>query len=564
MPESGGTDTQNRMTEIPEFPAETRRIALSASEFAAAGSRTVRFFLKNSSDAVLHIKLTVDASYLTITPTEAALGPGERQMAAARLELDAARNAVKAGGSPAAPVRLAYQQLRPGETGAASVAVGSGDVFITLPYATCPACGRTLEIPDGAMPDACPFCYERLRPCPVCAAPNSWLARCCIKDASHIIRSAPDWGTLGGGTQHTGASEERVPAALTRRWSFPSVPPSRRENALAWSAPVTAYGIVAAAAATTEGEAHLYAFDTRNGAPLWDAYPLAEPVYPDRGGCALSGGRLYAATVEGVCVAVDAQRGTRIWERDLPGKVYGAIVPAGDDDSLLIPLTVEKGGAIIALNAATGEPRWIAKLSGPPDTAPSIAEGRVFAHDDKGNLTAIALTDGAILWTVNKESGFNAAPIIADGAVFSATENGSVFRTEPSTGAEIWRLTVTNAPFSGTPACDGTLLYLPAEDGLHLVSAAAGRAVRRYPLRLPVRSAPIIAGGTLLFGCLDGTVYGAAAGRNLEKLYETGATGSQIIAAPALNDGAFFVAATNGVLYALGFPTPQKGQSDGV
>jgi outer membrane protein assembly factor BamB len=40
-------------------------------------------------------------------------------------------------------------------------------------------------------------------------------------------------------------------------------------------------------------------------------------------------------------------------------------------------------------------------------------------------------------------------------------------------------------------------------------------------------------------------------GRTLERLYETGTTGSQIIAAPATSDGALFVTATNGVLYAL-------------
>ena len=550
---------------MPEFPAETRQIALSASDFAAVGVRSVRFFLRNASDTVLHVRLSVNASYLSVTPGEVALGPGERQPVAAQIDLEGARSSVRGGGSPSVPVRLAFQQLRPGENGASSSEAGTGEVFITLPYATCPACGKTLEIPDNAsVPDACPFCYERLRPCPVCGAPNSWLARVCIKDAAHIIRAAPDWGTLGGDPAHAGALADRVPAALARRWSFPSVPPSRRENALAWSAPVAAYGLVAAAAATAEGEAHLYAFDTRNGAPLWDPYPLTEPVYPDRGGCALAGGRLYATTVEGVCVAVDAQRGTRIWERNLPGKVYGAVVAVGNDGPLLIPVATENGGAIIALDSATGEPRWAAQLPGPTDTAAMVAEGRVFAHDDRGNLTALSLNDGAALWTINKESAFNAAPIFADGAVFSATENGMIFRIDPATGAETWRLAVTSVPFSGTPACDGTLLYLPAEDGLHLVSAAAGRAVRRYPVRLPVRSAPIIAGGTLLFGCVDGTVYGAAAGRNLEKLYETGATGSQIIAAPALTDGAFFVAATNGVLYALAFPTPQKGAADGL
>jgi outer membrane protein assembly factor BamB len=140
---------------------------------------------------------------------------------------------------------------------------------------------------------------------------------------------------------------------------------------------------------------------------------------------------------------------------------------------------------------------------------------------------------------------------VRDGLVFSATTAGVVWCHEAATGREVWRLAVTNSPLAGTPATDGTLLYLPADDGLHLVSAAGGRAVRRYPSRLPVRSAPVVAGGTLLFAATDGNVYGAAPGRPLEKLYETGQAGSQIVAAPAFGDGCLFVAATNGVLYAL-------------
>jgi hypothetical protein len=48
-------------------------------------------------------------------------------------------------------------------------------------------------------------------------------------------------------------------------------------------------------------------------------------------------------------------------------------------------------------------------------------------------------------------------------------------------------------------------------------------------------------------------VYGAeAAGRTgLQTLYETGSVGSQIVAAPAFENNILFVAATNGVLYAL-------------
>ena len=553
---------------IPEFPAETRQIALSVSSFAASGSADIPLFLQNLSEDVLHIRLSVSATYLSLFPVEVALGVGERQMTLVRIDLDGARNAVKSGASPSEPVRLAYQSLRPGESAAPSLAA-SGEVYITLPYAVCPSCGRTLEMPDGAtsVPETCPFCYERLRACPICSAPNSWLARRCIRDTNHVIRSSPDWESLGGGPLHSGYLSERAPASLARRWSFPSVASSRRENALSWSAPVAAYGMVAASAATNEGEAHIYAFDARTGAPLWDPFPLSEPTYPDRGGIGVANGRLFAATVEGNCVSVDALRGTRLWERRLPGKIYGAVVPTpsgavpGVSDIVLIPLAqTGTTGSVIALNADNGEILYSVALSGSPDTALAANDGRGYCHNDSGEVTCFSLRNGDILWRSHAGGGFNAAPLLTLNSVISATEIGEVIRWDAESGKEVWRLAVTGAPFSGTPASDGVLIYLPAEDGLHLVSAEAGRAVRRYPVRLPVRSAPIVAGGTLLFGSMDGVIYGAAAGRNLERLYETAAAGSQIIAAPALADDAFFVAATNGILYALSFPVEKESR----
>jgi outer membrane protein assembly factor BamB len=71
-------------------------------------------------------------------------------------------------------------------------------------------------------------------------------------------------------------------------------------------------------------------------------------------------------------------------------------------------------------------------------------------------------------------------------------------------------------------------------------------------MKRPVRAAPVVSDGTVLFGATDGAVYGAgASGRSLQVLYETGGAGSQVVAAPALADGALFVPSTNGVLYAL-------------
>lgn len=547
-----------------ELPTDVRTLILSPEDYLAGGRKAMRFHLVNRDpEATLYVRLASEAAWVTITPQEVALGPGEKQPIETLILVDAGRAQLLAGGSPAASIQLHSQRL--GSVGATPPPTMSGTVYVRLPVAICPSCEKTLDadLSDGAtIPEICPFCYERLRPCPICATPNTWRARVCIADSSHVVRSNMDWTTLGGGPGHFGAREpaalgltlsrETSSLSLTRRWSYPLVAPSRTEQVLYWSAPVAAYGMVVAAASTAEGEAHVYAFHSTTGAPLWDPYPLADPVYPERGGVAVSEGRLFAATVDGLLCGIDAFRGTRLWERSVEGKVYGALVPSTLGGPLLVPLITPTGGALAQVRVESGEGICVTPLAGAVTTAPAFYRGRILVHDDSGALTCLELETGQLLWQVTGLGKFQTSPVAFDNRVYSAAENGRVRAYDIQTGKEIWQVDVTNATLSGTPSCDGSLLYLPAEDGMHLVSAAMGRAVRRYPTRRPVRSSPGVVAGAMLFGGSDGDVYGALPGKPLEKLYETGAAGSQIIAAPALADGAIFLTATNGVLYSLG------------
>ena len=561
---NGGEESDN----TPPFPADTTAISVPLRDFAGGVSEH-RFALSNAHHAVLHVRLGVpsDAPYLSVAPQEAALGPGEKQTVSVFVDAILAKKQVKDGAAPQAPVQIKYHRLFPSVRGVAPTPIGTGSVLIQLPIASCPNCARSLDdlVQAGAVPEVCPFCFERLRPCPVCGTLNSWLARRCIRNAEHLVWAAPHWPTLGGQPEHSGylsregganGGETNTGLGLSRAWSYPMHPPTRRENALSWSAPASAYGMVAASASDPDGEAFLQAWDSRTGAPLWEPYPLPHPVYPDRGGVAFAQGKIFAATVEGVCVGLDAQRGTRLWEINVNGRVFGTVVPAplGHHALLLAVCSANHsgvGGKLAIIDTETAQIVYTCSCEGVPDAAPAFWERWVYFHDDSGCLTAFNLMSGKVQWRVPLDAQTDAAPVIAGGVVFSATGAGMVWAHDAQTGTKKWSLPVTNAPFGGTPACDGTLLYLPAGDGLHLVSCATGQAVRRYHSRYAIRSAPLLLGDAIVYGSTDGNIYGANAARTPEKQYETGTVGSQIVAAPAFSGGTVFMAATNGVLYAL-------------
>lgn len=530
---------------------DTKSLALSGAQLAAGGLCELRFTLVNPfDDATLYVKLAPQSPWLMAVPGEAALAAGEKQAILVLADATKAKASALAGGVPSGTLQLALQRLAPGEPPGETLTEA---LTVRLPVASCPSCERILDsdLSDGVqLPELCPHCFERLRTCPECGAANTWLARTCIADNRHAVRESLDWTTIGGDAGHAGFRAERR-SQLARRWSYPSVPPTRREQALEWSAPVAAWGLVAAAAATADGDAHVYAFDAMTGAPLWEPYPLPDPVYPERGGVALGqGGRLFVGTVEGIVAGLDALRGTRIWESALPGKILGALTVAGE--TLLVPLGTESGGRLALLDPETGATKASVSLRGLPDVAPAATNSVGVVHDDSGDVTAVSLSDGgAVLWRVETGAGFDAAPVLQGESVFCAGADGVVRCLSLTDGGEVWRFAVTNAPLTGTPAVSESLLHLPAGDGLHLVSAATGRAVRRYGSLRPLRSAPVVLGGTILYGSTDGSIWGIPPGKNPEKLYETGTVGSQLIAAPAIADNALFIAATNGCLYAL-------------
>jgi outer membrane protein assembly factor BamB len=534
-------------------PADTRQLALTREAFLSGQPADLRFQLINDGEAVLHVRLAPGAAWIVATPSEVALAAGERQTVCVAVDTVQARRAALTGEISAAPLALTCQLLA-GTGGTAPGAYASA-IFIRLPLAQCPTCEKVLDadLADGiTLPDVCPACYERLRACPACGAARSWRDRTCERCGA-IVRASPDWGTLGGGPGHTGFRPERAGTALARRWSSPSVAPARRESLVEWSAPAAAYGLVASTTTSPDGTAHVVAYDLQSGAPLWEPLPLRDPLYAERGGVCIADGRLAVATVEGLCLCLDALRGTRLWQTTLPGQVYGAMTATDDGAVLLVALRQGERGLLRALDAATGETRFDVPLPGPPDTTPAADSELALAHDDSGTLTAVALADGTVRWQASfpNDNGFDAAPVIGAEGIYSATRRGVVRCLDHTDGSVRWETDAVAAEIYGTPACDGTLLYLPAADGLHLLSVATGRAVRRYGTVRPIRSAPVVLGGTVFVGVTDGSVYAALPGRPLERVYETGGIGPQIVAAPAVADGALVVVSGNGVLTAL-------------
>ena len=515
--------------------------ALGAGKIARRGAVVTN----DDSRAVLHVGVKSPVPWLDLYPAEFALAPSEMQTLTVEFRPE------RAGQAALAPARLSlfgqYLAIQVGDAAFLPPDV-EFSIAVTPPLSNCPYCAA--DLPEGAR--ECRRCGERIRLCPVCGTPNTWIAKTCRLNASHVIRTENDWRAAPGGNAAHALTQSRLLGAhLARRWTFPTFPPTRAAEALEWSAPLAAFGMVIASAIDSmAGRAAIYAFDLATGGALWDFdLPDARGIYPDRGAMALSeGGHLYAMTLGGSALAMDAIRGTRLWETKVVGSTYGGVTITGD--YLLIPA----GDTVAVLVRADGRLLHTLPVGSRLDTAPAFSEGRIYAAGDDGRVHAFDLLTGERFWTTETDGPYNAAPLVSGGVVYATTMAGTLYALDGLTGTVRWRTNVSSKPLAVTPAlsCDG-LLFAGGDDGfLHIVAASNGHLIRSRRISgSPIRSAPMCSGHTVFVGADDGSLYSLDADYAVQRAYETTPGTRLTTAGLALYGDMLVCAATNGVLYVL-------------
>ena len=117
-------------------------------------------------------------------------------------------------------------------------------------------------------------------------------------------------------------------------------------------------------------------------------------------------------------------------------------------------------------------------------SGPVSANNTVFAVDVKGGVTAVALSDGRILWQNKLEKlsdersdvGFGGGVAYADGKVYVTSGYGVVVALDAATGREIWRYKGM-IPFRGAPTVGSNKVFVVTHDNQMLGLNAADGSV---------------------------------------------------------------------------------------
>ncbi|HEY7689095.1 MAG TPA: PQQ-binding-like beta-propeller repeat protein, partial [Dongiaceae bacterium] len=167
-----------------------------------------------------------------------------------------------------------------------------------------------------------------------------------------------------------------------------------------------------------------------------DAVVMAQPVIAD--------GRLYAMDGGSTISARDASGGGQIWSVDLtPDEERDGLFGGGlafDEGRLFVTTPF---GLVFALDPGSGAELWRTQLPAPLRTAPTASGGRVFAITVDNQMFALAADDGRRLWSysgVLEEAGLlgGAAPAVVGDVVVAGFTSGELTALSVESGRVLW------------------------------------------------------------------------------------------------------------------------------
>ncbi len=281
-----------------------------------------------------------------------------------------------------------------------------------------------------------------------------------------------DWPQIGGNVahvvQHTGAS-----GSLQKIWSKDVGDGSDRKGFVA-APPVIANGIIY----VMDADSTVRAFSESSGGRLWDFKieisetertrtkdtSIIDRIRDPRsfldgsgrdkdgvgGGLAFDDGVLYVSSGLGVLIALDAASGAEIWRKSVRVPLHSAPTVADGrvyaitDDNEIIAFDANDNGAVLWTYQGIVE---TARMLTVP--APAVQNEAVITPFSSGEVVALRVQNGSVLWQDALASSTRLTPlaalndiafgpVIADGYVIATAQSGVMTAFDFRTGQRVW------------------------------------------------------------------------------------------------------------------------------
>ncbi|HEX6738620.1 MAG TPA: PQQ-binding-like beta-propeller repeat protein, partial [Vicinamibacteria bacterium] len=295
-----------------------------------------------------------------------------------------------------------------------------------------------------------------------------------------LAQDWPQWrGPARDGRARAVNAPAEWPASLRQAWKT-SVG-TGHASAVVVGASVFAFG-------RTGEEEVLSSLELATGKPRWkQSYPApysmnsaaASHGKGPKATPTVAGGRVYTFGISGVLSAFDAASGRLAWRKDFKDAYGGnnspefgvASSPAVEQGALVVQVGTRDGGAIKALDAATGAERWSLKGEGPAYASPvvaTLAGTPQVVTFTQTRLLGVDLASGAVLWSQPFTTAYDqnsVTPVAAAGDTVIAsgldqglravhiTKAGAAFKADNA-----WQVSDVSL-YMSSPVLDGERLF---------------------------------------------------------------------------------------------------------
>jgi outer membrane protein assembly factor BamB len=223
----------------------------------------------------------------------------------------------------------------------------------------------------------------------------------------------------------------------------------------------------------------------------------------------VAGGKLYVIDSSAMVVAMDAKTGAKLWSTPLPADGNGRARFGGGvsvlDDRLYAATGV---GDVVALNVADGAVLWKKRPGGPLRGAPTLANGHVYVMSQDNQIFALNQSDGETQWTetgtLEATAVFGvAAPAAAQGTVVAGYSSGELTAYRYENGRTLWgdalsRTSIatsvaTLTDIDANPVIDRGRVFAIGQGG-RMASYELVSGQRLWEINIPGISTPWVAG----------------------------------------------------------------------
>ena len=258
------------------------------------------------------------------------------------------------------------------------------------------------------------------------------------------------------------------------------------------------------------------------------------------------------------------------WFSRKPALLSGGLTVAGESlsrpvvsDGLVLIHT--SNGQLQALNEADGLVKWTVNLDMPAlslrgESAPATAFGAAIVGGDNGRVSAVLMQQGQMIWQqrisqatgsteIDRLSDVDTTPVIVDGVVYALAYNGNLTALDLRSGQIMWKRELGSV---NDFIVDGNRIYMVDQnDRLLALSTEGGVTLwTQSDLLHRLLTAPALYNGSLVVGDSEGYMHWIDP-ENGRFVAQQKVDSSGFLTEPVVADGKLLIQAKDGTLYAI-------------